>query len=219
MNNRVDYLSDRLVNLRGKLKSVDEVMPPTTAPNGVTTVPGKNSQQQRSAAVATPKAPAPVAAANTQAQAQDRRFEQTMQLYSDLESRLVRRCAQLECQIKMLQQQTVQLQNFNSRLEQCRSKLSSVTLKDASDMTPMALGEAYRTIDRTRLEFFVLDSEIEVVTADGSRSVPPPVTSTAAPEETFKTMLKKGAALALTVGVTVGAAVIAAALIIYLSWR
>lgn len=219
MNNRVDYLSDRLVNLRGKLKSVDEVMPPTTAPNGVTTVPGKNSQQQRSAAVATPKAPAPAAAANTQAQAQDRRFEQTMQLYSDLESRLVRRSAQLECQIKMLQQQTVQLQNFNSRLEQCRSKLSSVTLKDASDMTPMALGEAYRTIDRTRLEFFALDSEIEVVTADGSRSVPSPVTSTDAPEETFKTMLKKGAALALTVGVTVGAAVIAAALIIYLSWR
>ena len=37
MNNRVDYLSDKLVNLRGKLKNVEEVVPKESIVNGVST--------------------------------------------------------------------------------------------------------------------------------------------------------------------------------------
>ena len=39
MNNRVDYLSDRLVNLRGKHKTVNDIIPPETIANGVSIAP------------------------------------------------------------------------------------------------------------------------------------------------------------------------------------
>ena len=35
MNNRVDYLSDKLVNLRGKLKNVNEVVPPESIASSI----------------------------------------------------------------------------------------------------------------------------------------------------------------------------------------
>ena len=205
MNNRVDYLSDRLVNLRGKHKSVDEVIPPDSIANGVS--------------VTAPQVDAKKAPAMSQASlAQERRLQQTMQLYSDFEQRLVRRTRQAELHLAELEQKIADLKKLQQDLAGYSRKLQDEKFSDSEELTPSQLGERYRTLDRTRLEFFQTDAELEMLMKN-NQSAAAQVTENLMPTESFSLMYKRGLAAALTVGFTVAAAIIVAALMICASWR
>ena len=83
----------------------------------------------------------------------------------------------------------------------------------------MELGDCYRNIDRTRLEFFALEAEIDLLSSNEVRNTQAVEKAAAPVAESFALMLKRGLAQALTVGMVLAVAVLAAALIIYLSWR
>lgn len=205
MNNRVDYLSDRLVNLRGKHKSVNEVIPPDSIANGVS--------------VAAPQPDAKKAPAVSQAAlAQERRLQQTMQLYSDFEQRLVRRTRQAELHLAELEQKIADLKKLQQDLAGYSQKLQNEKFSDAEELTPSQLGERYRTLDRTRLEFFQTDAELEMLMKNNQPAAAQ-VTANMPQTESFSLMCKRGLAAALTVGFTVAAAIIVAALMICASWR
>lgn len=201
MNNRVDYLSDKLVNLRGKLKSVEEVVPKNSIANGVSvTAPAVNSTASR------------------QQQSQDRRREQTEQLYADYEQRLVRRQKQLAVKAGELAGKLARINELAQQLKTRQSELAKLRIDDNTAILPSELGERFRTIDRQRLEFFEDDGEIEMLIAGNSAPAASENNNTQA-AESFKYMLKKGWALALSLGVVVGIFAIIAALIIFLGWR
>ena len=204
MNNRVDYLSDRLVNLRGKHKSVDEVIPPDSIANGVS--------------VTVPQVDAKKAPAMSQASlAQERRLQQTMQLYSDFEQRLVRRTRQAELHLAELEQKIADLKKLQQDLAGYSQKLQSEKFSDAEELTPSQLGERYRTLDRTRLEFFQTDAELEML-MKSNQPAAAQVTENLPQTESFSLMYKRGLAAALTVGFTVAAAIIIAALMLCNAW-
>ena len=202
MKDRVDYLSDKLVNLRGKLKSVDEVIPPDSIANGVS----KSMQSQ-----------SPAASAQT---ALERRREQTLQLAADFEQRLIRRSRQLELHNQMLTAELARIAELQKMLQQYKSDLANLRLNESDTCSAAALGECFRSIDRKRLEFFEVDGEIELLlmrnAAPGAGQT---AEKTAVPAEDFKHLLRKGWAMALTVGMVIAAATIVSAVIIFMGWR
>ena len=202
MNNRVDYLSDKLVNLRGKLKSVEEVVPKDSIVNGVSAQSGKAAAAEKTAERAV--------------QAMERRREQTCQLYSDYEQRLVRRMRQLEVKKSKLNQTIREIDDLQQQLNLRKENLEKLRIVESDTLSQVELGERFRTIDRERLAFYACDGEIYLLLAANSAAV---AEKSSEAEEDFKSMLKKGWALALTLGAVVGASAIIAALIIHLAWR
>ena len=85
-------------------------------------------------------------------------------------------------------------------------------------MSPVELGERYRLIDRARLDFFAVDAELDVLLAGQSSPQALPE-SGGENVETFSLMLKKGWALALSLGLVLAVAILLAALIIFAGWR
>ena len=203
MDNRVDYLSDKLVNLRGKLKNVEEVVPKDSIVNGVSAQSGKAAAAEKTAERAV--------------QAVERRREQTCQLYSDYEQRLVRRMRQLEVKKSKLNQTIREIDDLQQQLNLRKENLEKLRIVESDTLSQVELGERFRTIDRERLAFYACDGEIDLLLAANSAAAVAEKSSEA--EEDFKSMLKKGWALALTLGAVVGASAIIAALIIHLAWR
>lgn len=213
MSNRVDYLSDKLVNLRGKLKNVEEVVPKESIVNGVSTPAVK---PEAAAAVDATTSPAAVRAS----QAMERRREQTCQLHADYEQRLVRRMRQLEIQQQKLRQMMDDLTALQQQLDLRKETLEKLRIDENAVLTQVELGERFRSIDRERLAFFACDGEIEMILSGNNSSSSTAANETPRPvEESFKSMMKRGWALALTLGTVTGTAVIIAALIVYLGWR
>lgn len=204
MNNRVDYLSDKLVNLRGKLKNVEEVVPKDSIANGVS--------------INHPTANTASSAAKNQQQAQERRREQTSQLHADYEQRLLRRQRQLKVKAEELAGKLARINELSNSLQNRQTELEKLRLDDSETLSQSALGERFRTIDRKRLEFFAEDGEIELMLM-GENTQQPQSVDKQGSGENFKNMLKKGWALALSLGVVVGIFVIIAALIIFQGWR
>ena len=203
MNNRVDYLSDKLVNLRGKLKSVEEVVPKDSIVNGVSAVSGKAAAEKP---------------AERALQAVERRREQTCQLYSDYEQRLVRRMRQLEVKKDKLNRTIQEIDDLQKQLNLRKENLEKLRIAESDTLSQVELGERFRTIDRERLAFYACDGEIELLLAENSAGAAAVEKSTA-PDESFKSMLKRGWALALTLGTAVGISAIIAAVIVHLAWR
>ena len=201
MNNRVDYLSDKLVNLRGKLKHVEEVVPRDSLVNGVTAVP--------SSAKNTSKNPAGTA--------YERRREQTCQLYNDLEQRLIRRLTQVQLKTGQLNDNLQKLEQIQQQLKTCIDNISAARLDD-SELTAVQLGERYRLIDQQRLAFFELDAELEML-MNNVHSAGPAIAEPTSTPEGFRQMLKAGMALALTLGSVIFAAIMIGACLLYLAWR
>ena len=205
MNNRVDYLSDKLVNLRGKLKNVEEVVPKDSISNGVS--------------ISAPAASNASNSAKSQQQAQERRREQTAQLHADYEQRLIRRQRQLKVKAEELAGKLARINELSNSLQNRQTELEKLRLDDSETLSQSALGERFRTIDRKRLEFFAEDGEIELMLMGENTPMQPQEANTQCAGETFKSMLKKGWALALSLGVVVGIFALIAALIIFLGWR
>ena len=203
MNNRVDYLSDKLVNLRGKLKSVEEVVPKDSIVNGVSAVSGKAAAEKP---------------AERALQAVERRREQTCQLYSDYEQRLVRRMRQLEVKKAKLNRTIREIDDLQQQLNLRKENLEKLRIVESDTLSQVELGERFRTIDRERLAFYACDGEIDLLLAENSAGAAA-VEKSAVSEENFKSMLKKGWALALTLGAVVGVSAIIAAVIVHLAWR
>ena len=203
MNNRVDYLSDKLVNLRGKLKSVEEVVPKDSIVNGVSAVSGKAAAEKT---------------AERALQAVERRREQTCQLYSDYEQRLVRRMRQLEVKKAKLNRTIREIDDLQQQLNLRKENLEKLRIVESDTLSQVELGERFRTIDRERLAFYACDGEIDLLLAENSAGTAA-VEKSAVSEENFKSMLKKGWALALTLGAVVGVSAIIAAVIVHLAWR
>lgn len=203
MNNRVDYLSDKLVNLRGKLKSVEEVVPKDSIVNGVSAVSGKAAAEKT---------------AERALQAVERRREQTCQLYSDYEQRLVRRMRQLEVKKAKLNRTIREIDELQKQLDLRKENLEKLRIVESDTLSQVELGERFRTIDRERLAFYACDGEIDLLLAENSAGAAA-VEKSAVSEENFKSMLKKGWALALTLGAVVGVSAIIAAVIVHLAWR
>ena len=203
MNNRVDYLSDKLVNLRGKLKSVEEVVPKDSIVNGVSAVSGKAAAEKT---------------AERALQAVERRREQTCQLYSDYEQRLVRRMRQLEVKKAKLNRTIREIDDLQQQLNLRKENLEKLRIVESDTLSQVELGERFRTIDRERLAFYACDGEIDLLLAENSAGAAA-VEKSAVSEENFKSMLKKGWALALTLGAVVGVSAIIAAVIVHLAWR
>jgi hypothetical protein len=203
MNNRVDYLSDRLVNLRGKHKSVNEVIPPDSIANGVSVRPPEKTE----------KSPASTSG-NT---ALERRREQTIQLYSDFEQRLIRRNRQIALKLDELESTRGRIEFLQKNIISFQQQLNALQVGIDDQFTPSQLGERYRALDKLRLEFFEAEAELEMLL--NSQGIPAASLQAEAPAaEDFKTLLKKGAALALTVGLTIAAAVLIGALILFAAW-
>lgn len=209
MNNRVDYLSDKLVNLRGKLKSVEEVVPKDSIVNGVSAPVSKS---------ASATSVRETSSAERAAQALERRREQTCQLHSDYEQRLVRRMRQLEVKKAKLDQTINGINSLISQLELRKNNLEKLRISDSENLSQVELGERFRAIDQERLAFYACDGEIELLLAENNSGSAAEEKAAPAVED-FKTMLKKGWALALSLGVVVGVSAIIAALIVYLGWR
>lgn len=207
MNNRVDYLSDRLVNLRGKHKSVDEVIPPDSIANGVSIAPAVQKAAQKTASNTISQA----------ALAQERRLQQVMQLHSDFEQRLTRRKRQTELQIAEFEQKLAGLKELQKSFADYEQVLANERFSDDDELTASLLGERYRTLDRTRLEFFQTEAELDqLVKSQGTPAAVMPEVERR--DATFGEMYKKGLAEALTVGFTIALAIIVAALIICAAW-
>ena len=204
MNNRVDYLSDKLVNLRGKLKNVEEVVPKDSIVNGVSAPSGKSAVSEKPA--------------ERTVQAMERRREQTCQLYSDYEQRLVRRMRQLEVKKDKLNRTIQEIDDLQKQLNLRKENLEKLRIAESDTLSQVELGERFRTIDRERLAFYACDGEIELLLAENSAGATAVEKSTA-PDESFKSMLKRGWALALTLGTAVGISAIIAAVIVHLAWR
>ena len=201
VNNRVEYLSDKLVNLRGKLKSVEEVVPKDSIANGVSVASlAVNSTSSR------------------QQQSQDRRREQTEQLYADYEQRLARRQKQLAVKAEELAGKLARINELAQQLKNRKSDLAELQINEGEVLSPSELGERFRSIDRQRLEFFEDDGEIEMLIA-GNSAPAAGENNNGRDAESFKYMLKKGWALALSLGMVVGIFAIIAALIIFWGWR
>ena len=200
MTNRVDYLSDQLVHLRGKLKPVSEVVPPDSLANGVTVKPS------------------PVSAAGRKLQAEERRREDTRNLTSVYLQRLVKRTAQLDMQQTILQNDLNRLSAMQSELKNLRKRLEELQANENDELSSVQTGERFRLVDQERLKFYELDGRIELflnqAVSAGQNSADKP-----AQEESFGTMVRKGWALALTAGAVIGVSVIVAALIILQAWR
>ena len=206
MNNRVDYLSDKLVNLRGKLKNVEEVVPKDSIVNGVSAAAPKVGREN------TP------AASNSASQAFERRREQTCQLYSDYEQRLVRRMRQLEVKKEKLNRTLDEISSLQQQLSGRKESLEKLRIADSDNISQVELGERFRSIDRERLAFYACDGEIELLLSENAAAAASGNESRVVYED-FKTMLKKGWAMALTLGMVVAASAIIAALIVFLGWR
>lgn len=207
--NRVDYLSDNLVHLRGKLKHVDEVIPPESL-----TVSENNTT------ISTPVKPAAEAktqAAESKDQAVERRLEQTRQLYNDLTARLARRQAQAAARLEQLQGETNQINQLAARAEALKQRLQQCSPEELTTGDMLKIGDAYRAIDRERLEFFEIDARLETLLDAPSVSAVSPVAETG--EASFKSLLRNGLALALTLGTAIIIGLAAAALIIFAAWR
>lgn len=206
MNDRVDYLSDKLVNLRGKLKSVEEVVPKDSIVNGVSAPSARAVKESCGTS------------SSSTMQAMERRREQTSQLFTDYEQRLVRRLRQLEVKEVMLNASLENVKHLQQALRSHQETLNKLRISEGDELSQVELGERFRAIDRERLAFYACDGEIEMVLAANPSGTPADLS--AKPEsENFKTLLKKGWALALSLGAVVGISSIAAALIIYLGWR
>ena len=207
MNNRVDYLSDKLVNLRGKLKSVEEVVPKDSIVNGVSAPAAKPGKESNTPSVS-----------QSAVQAMERRREQTCQLFADYEQRLVRRMRQLEVKSAMLERLLEDVKVLQNTLQVRQEALNKLRIAGDDVLSQVELGERFRLIDQERLAFYACDGEIALVLAEDSGKRDSNSKAVPAVED-FKTMLKKGWALALTLGTVVGVSAIIAALIIYLGWR
>ena len=201
MTNRVDYLSDQLVHLRGKLKPVSEVVPPDSIVNGVSVRPEVASNAEKKIS------------------AENRRREDTVNLTTDFRQRLVKRTAQLDLQKKNLQRDLELLEKMQQELADLRNQLDALQIQDNETLSQVELGERFRSIDQAKLRFFELEGSIELLLHNNGAKAENAEKSAAAAEESFGQMVKKGWALALTVGSVVGLAVILAALIILNAWR
>jgi hypothetical protein len=206
MNNRVDYLSDRLVNLRGKHKTVNDVIPPETIANGVSIAPAPAEKKTASESAS--------AQFN---QAQQRRKEQTLLLFNDYEQRVIRRRKQTQLRMDELDQLTARLRTLQARFAEYENVLNKERFAENEELTASMLGERYRTLDRSRLQFFEFEAELELLINSNTAAA---VVEEKVPDKQldFKTMLKQGVALALTVGLTIAAAVIIAAVVLSVAW-
>ena len=201
MTNRVDYLSDQLVHLRGKLKPVTEVVPPDSIVNGVSVRPGAAGNAEKKIS------------------AENRRREDTVNLTIDFRQRLVKRTAQLDLQRKNLQQELELLEKMQQELANLRNQLDALQIQDNETLSAVELGERFRSIDQAKLRFFELEGTIELLLRNNAAKAESSENVRAEAEESFGQMVKKGWALALTVGSVVGLSVILAALIILHAWR
>ena len=201
MTNRVDYLSDQLVHLRGKLKPVSEVVPPDSIVNGVSVRPeaANNAEKKISA--------------------ENRRREDTVNLTTDFRQRLVKRTAQLDMQRKNLQQELELLEKMQQELANLRNQLDTLQIQDNETLSAVELGERFRSIDQAKLRFFELEGTMEMLLRGNAAKAESSENVRAEAEESFGQLVKKGWALALTVGSVVGLSVILAALIILHAWR
>ena len=201
MTNRVDYLSDQLVHLRGKLKPVTEVVPPDSIVNGVSVRPGAAGNAEKKIS------------------AENRRREDTVNLTIDFRQRLVKRTAQLDLQRKNLQQDLELLEKMQQELANLRNQLDALQIQDNETLSAVELGERFRSIDQAKLRFFELEGTMELLLRGNAAKAESAENVRAEAEESFGQMVKKGWALALTVGSVVGLSVILAALIILHAWR
>ena len=201
MTNRVDYLSDQLVHLRGKLKPVTEVVPPDSIVNGVSVRPGAAGNAEKKIS------------------AENRRRKDTVNLAIDFRQRLVKRTAQLDLQRKNLQQELELLEKMQQELANLRNQLDALQIQDNETLSAVELGERFRSIDQAKLRFFELEGTIELLLRNNAAKAESSENVRAEAEESFGQMVKKGWALALTVGSVVGLSVILAALIILHAWR
>ena len=201
MTNRVDYLSDQLVHLRGKLKPVTEVVPPDSIVNGVSVRPGAAGNAEKKIS------------------AENRRREDTVNLTIDFRQRLVKRTAQLDMQRKNLQQELELLEKMQQELANLRNQLDALQIQDNETLSAVELGERFRSIDQAKLRFFELEGTMELLLRGNAAKAESSENVRAEAEERFGQLVKKGWALALTVGSVVGLSVILAALIILHAWR
>ena len=125
---------------------------------------------------------------------------------------------QLEVKKAQLSQKLDEISSLQQQLLASKENLEKLRIADSDTLSQVELGERFRSIDRERLAFYVCDGEIELILSETSATVNSGNENTPAVEN-FKTMLKKGWALALSLGVVVGIFAIIAALIGDLGWR
>ena len=234
MDNRVDYLSDKLVHVRDRIKArqqaclgtarphpessrTDDAGVPAETPEPVSAVPATDRPEPAPSAVA---APVPVVEAARPAADQTpaflRRYDQTLQLRRDLEQRLVHCVTQTGEELAEIERRQSRLAELSDRLQERMAALHQLTLPEAETLSVVALGDLYRAIDCERLEFFQLEARIEALTrlpeasASGDGLHKP---------LRFKQAFKLGLGFTLPLILGLGGAVLLGALLLFLSWR
>jgi len=236
MNNRVDYLSDKLVHARERIKARQQALtagrggnppdaasaaesPAPQAPEMADPVPDNTPPPAVEAArpADVPSAPFPAADAAGKQQAFDRRYDQPLQLRRDLEQRLIRCVTQAEGRLAEAETLCSQLTELSARLDARMAALRELELPEAGDLSIIELGDLYRGIDRERLEFFQLEAQIERL----DRGIPVPGQAHHAPPgpADFKQAFKIGLGFTLPLILGLGGAILLGALLLFLSWR
>jgi len=125
---------------------------------------------------------------------------------------------QLEVKKSRLNRTIQEIDSLQQQLNSRKENLEKLRIAENDTLSQVELGERFRTIDRERLAFYACDGEIELLLAENSAGTAAEENNSK-PVESFKSMLKQGWALALTLGTVVGVSAIIAALIIHLAWR
>ena len=226
MNNRVDYLSDKLVHVRKEIKerqkqylesrgqTVQSAEPPAAASEPV-------SPPEPAPLPAVPETAAPAA---SRQDAVARRYEQTMQLRNDLEQRMVRCEARLRHKLEIAEQSAAILSGQSEMLAKSRAALDVLALPAPDEIGMVELGDLYRSLDRARLDFFELEAALDAAAASavptqGSTVSGGDAMPTARQMPTFGQAFRLGLAFSLPLVLGLGLAILAAALILYFSWR
>ena len=224
MNNRVDYLSDKLVHVRKEIKerqkqylesrgqTVQSAEPPAAASEPV-------SPPEPSPLPAVPETAAPAA---SRQDAVARRYEQTMQLRNDLEQRMVRCEARLRHKLEIAEQSAAILSGQSEMLAKSRAALDVLALPAPDEIGMVELGDLYRSLDRARLDFFELEAALDAAGANAPAENAAP--RNAAMPDALRTLsfgeaFRLGLAFSLPLVLGLGLAILTAALILYFSWR
>ena len=224
MERRIDYLSDNLVHVRAEIKARQKEYLESRG-RSVQTPPGENSGDaepvETSAADASPAAAAPekrAALSPEKKQALARRYEQTLQLRRDLEQRMIRCEARLRNRLTEQERLFGNLSAWQQALEERRTALRELALPEAESVSMVELGELYRAIDRERLNFFQVEAECDAaLPTAGTESSEPGRRMLSAPR--FGQAFKLGLAFTLPLILGLGLAVLAGAVLIFLSFR
>ena len=117
-----------------------------------------------------------------------------------------------------LMQLTDRLRSLQTRFAEYENVLNKERFAENEELTASMLGERYRALDRSRLQFFEFEAELELLINSNTAAAAAVEENVPDKQLDFKTMLKQGCALALTVGLTIAVAVIIAAVVLSAAW-